>query len=316
MKRIVINACGLKSKGGITIFKNLIEDNKNVEFYIIYDNFELKQIVGNNENIFIKTPRYLHIILNYFIKKKDLIYINNFDEIIHLGNFGFKTKLKTYTFVQNVLPIVSPFGSFRNFILRILYFYSFKISDEIIVQQPHVARLMPASLKIKIIGNIKYKNIPQSKNKGFVLIYEEIKNKNPRFVTQLISELAKFDLQINIVNSSLKLNLSFLNSSNSKKIVIHNDVETKDLINIFKNNSYYIHTSNYETVGLPIYEALESGIKVIVPNEEYININNANIFKYLPRDIQSLMDACRKAINSSYIDEISVPIYYEDWNLI
>jgi len=316
MKRIVINACGLKSKGGITIFKNLIEDSKNVEFYIIYDNFELKQMIGNNENIFIKTPRYLHVILNYFIKKEDLSYINNFDEIIHLGNFGFKTKLKTYTFVQNVLPIVSPFGSFRNFILRILYFYSFKISDEIIVQQPHVARLLPASLKIKIIGNLQYKNIPQSKNKGFVLIYEEIENKNPRFVKQLVSELTKFDLQINIVNSSLKHNLSFLNSFNSKKIVIHNDAETKDLINIFKNNSYYIHTSNYETVGLPIYEALESGIKVIVPNEEYININNANIFKYLPRDIKSLMDACRKAINSNYVDEISVPIYYEDWNLI
>jgi len=316
MKRIVINACGLKSKGGITIFKNLIENNKNVEFYVIYDNFELKQIIGNNENIFINTPRYFHAILNYFIKKEDLEYINNFDEIIHLGNFGFKTKIKTSTFVQNALPIVSPFDSFRNFILRILYFYSFKISDEIIVQQPHIAKLIPASSKIKIIGNLKYKNIPQSRNKGFVLIYEEIKNKNPKFVKQFISELAKFDLQINIVNSSLKHNLSFLNNSNYKNIVFHNDVGTKDLINIFKNNSFYIHTSKYETVGLPIYEALDSGIKVIVPNEEYINIDNPNIFKYFLGDSKSLMEACRKAINSKYVDEIIVPIYFEDWTLI
>ncbi len=40
MKRIVINACGLKSKGGITVFKKLIENNTDVKFYIVYDNFE------------------------------------------------------------------------------------------------------------------------------------------------------------------------------------------------------------------------------------------------------------------------------------
>ena len=85
MKRIVINACGLKSKGGITVFKKLIENNTDVKFYIVYDNFELKQLVGNNESIFIRTPRYLQPFLNYFIKRDDLKFINNFDEIIHLS---------------------------------------------------------------------------------------------------------------------------------------------------------------------------------------------------------------------------------------
>ena len=46
MKRIVINACGLKSKGGITVFKKLVENNTEVKFYIIYDNSELKQMIG------------------------------------------------------------------------------------------------------------------------------------------------------------------------------------------------------------------------------------------------------------------------------
>ena len=66
MKRIVINACGLKSKGGITVFKKLIKNNTDVKFYIVYDNFELKQLVGNNESIFIKTPRYLQPFLNSY----------------------------------------------------------------------------------------------------------------------------------------------------------------------------------------------------------------------------------------------------------
>ena len=316
MKRIVINACGLKSKGGITVFKKLIENNTDIKFYIIYDNYELKQLIGNNENIFIKTPRYLHAGLNYFIKKDDLKYINNFDEIIHVANFGFKTKIKTYTLIQNVLPIVSPFTSFRNFILRILYIYSFKISDEIIVHQPHIANMLPASIKIKTIGKLKYKNIPQSKNKGFVLIYEDIKNKNPKFVIKFLSELTKLDLNINIVNISKTQDLSFLKKINFKNISVHNNIDNTALINIFKNNSHYIHTSKYETVGLPIYEALESGMKVIVPNEEYINIDNDNIYKYILGDVNSLMETCKISLVSKYIDEANVPIYYEDWSLI
>jgi hypothetical protein len=316
MKRIVINACGLKSKGGITVFKKLIKNNTDVKFYIVYDNFELKQLVGNNESIFIKTPRYLQPFLNYFIKRDDLKFINNFDEIIHLGNFGFKTKIKTSTFVQNVLPIVKPFASFRNFILKILYIYSFKISDEIIVQQSHVANLLPESTKIKTIGKVIYKNVPQSKNQGFVLIYENIRNKNPKFIIKFLSELVKLGQNINIVNVSRTKELSFLNHSNFKNIVVHNKVDNNKLIDIFKNNSHYIHTSKYETVGLPIYEALESGMKVIVPNEEYINIDNDNIFKYVLGDVDSLIKTCNLALVSKSLFEANVPIYYEDWNLI
>jgi hypothetical protein len=316
MKRIVINACGLKSKGGITVFKNLIENNTDVKFYIIYDNFELKKLVGNNESVYIRTPRYFHAFLNYFIKRDDLEYINNFDEIIHLGNFGFKTKIKTSTFVQNVLPIVKPFASFRNFILRILYIYNFKISDEIIVQQSHVANLMPKSTKIKTIGKVIYKNIPQSKNQGFVLIYEDIRNKNPKFIIEFLSELVKISTNINIVNVSRTQELSFLNHSNFRNIVVHNKVDNNKLIDIFKSNSHYIHTSKYETVGLPIYEALESGMKVVVPDEEYINIDNDNIFKYVLGDVDSLIKTCKISLVSKFLFEANVPIYYEDWNLI
>ena len=69
-------------------------------------------------------------------------------------------------------------------------------------------------------------------------------------------------------------------------------------------------------MGLPIYEALESGMKVIVPNEEYINIDNDNIFKYVLGDVDSLIKTCNLALVSKFLFEANVPIYYEDWNLI
>lgn len=316
MEKILINACGIKSKGGITVLKKLLEKDKNSNLFIIYDNLELKQILSIYETLFIKTPRYLQPFLSFYIKKNDPRFINNFDKIIHLGNFAFKTKLETYTLIQNIIPMKNPFESIRSFILRILYIYTFKISDKIIVQQPHVAKLMPKSTKVEIIGKVEYKNVSQSKNNGFVLIYENIKNKNPKFLIKLIKELSKLNQQIHIINSSINGDLTFLKNLDNNIINIHQNINHFDLINIFKNNSNYIHTSKYETVGLPIFEALENGMKVIVPNEDYINIDNQNIYKYVLGDINSAVEACKNSIKSKNDNEAIVPIYYEDWSLI
>ncbi len=316
MKKILISACGIKSKGGITVLKKLLENDKSSNLFVIYDNLELEPLLSNYETLFIKTPRYLQPFLSFYIKRDNPRFINNFDKIIHLGNFAFKTKLETYTFIQNVLPMKNPFGSIRSFILRILYIYTFKISDKIIVQQPHVAKLIPKSTQVEIIGKVEYRNVSQSKKNGFVLIYEDIKNKNPKFLIELIKELSKLNQQIHIINSSINSDLAFLKSLDKNIINIHQNINHFDLINIFKNNSNYIHTSKYETVGLPIFEALENGMKVIVPNEDYINIDNQNIYKYVLGDINSAVEACKNSIESKNDSEAIVPIYYEDWSLI
>ena len=41
MEKIVLNACGIKSKGGITVLKNLIDKTDNTNFFLLYDNQEL-----------------------------------------------------------------------------------------------------------------------------------------------------------------------------------------------------------------------------------------------------------------------------------
>ena len=152
MEKIVLNACGIKSKGGITVLKNILKEANNIDF-LIYDNHELEDYINGVEKLFIEYPRFTHPLLNILINKNYLKKINSFDKIIHLGNFGFKTSNYSYTFIQNILPLVKPYSSIRNFILRLLYFFSFKISDEIIVQKHHVSDLIPKSLRKKIIGN-------------------------------------------------------------------------------------------------------------------------------------------------------------------
>ncbi len=310
MKKIVINLCGVQSKGGITVINNYISQNKNNTLYVLYDNSDLDKYIKNFDSKFIDTKRIYHLFLNFFLDKQTLEKINSYDYIIHFGNFGFKTTIKSYTLIQNILPLVKPLSSLRNFALNLAYKYTFKITDEIIVQQKHVADTIPNQYKTKIIGSFEIKNIKQSENIGFVTIYEEIKNKNPKFQKELLREIAsKFDEKITVINLS-KNNEIYENNFN-----VLEDLDRNELMQVFKSHSTYIHTSEFETVGLPIYEALELGLKVVVPNLEYINLENENIFKYEFGNYSSAINAIDESIKNLEKVYCDVPIYYENWNL-
>ena len=310
MKKIVINLCGVKSKGGVTVINNYISQNKSNTLYVLYDNSDLDKYIKNFDSKFIDTKRIYHLFLNFFLDKQTLEKINSYDYIIHFGNFGFKTTIKSYTLIQNILPLVKPLSSLRNFALNLAYKYTFKITDEIIVQQKHVADTIPNQYKTKIIGSFEIKKIRQSENIGFVTIYEEIKNKNPKFQKELLREIAsKFDEKITVINLSTN-NEIYKNNFN-----VLEDLDRNELMQVFKSHSTYIHTSEFETVGLPIYEALELGLKVVVPNLEYINLENENIFKYEFGNYSSAINAIDESIKNLEKVYCDVPIYYENWNL-
>ena len=310
MKKIVINLCGVKSKGGITVINNYISQNKSNTLYVLYDNSDLDKYIKNFDSKFIDTKRIYHLFLNFFLDKQTLEKINSYDYIIHFGNFGFKTTIKSYTLIQNILPLVKPLSSLRNFALNLAYKYTFKITDEIIVQQKHVADTIPNQYKTKIIGSFEIKKIKQSENIGFVTIYEEIKNKNPKFQKELLREIAsKFDEKITVIN------LSTINEIYENNFNVLEDLDRNELMQVFKSHSTYIHTSEFETVGLPIYEALELGLKVVVPNLEYINLENENIFKYEFGNYSSAINAIDESIKNLEKVYCDVPIYYENWNL-
>ena len=64
MKKIVINLCGVKSKGGITVINNYISQNKSNTLYVLYDNSDLDKYIKNFDNKFIDTKRIYHLFLN------------------------------------------------------------------------------------------------------------------------------------------------------------------------------------------------------------------------------------------------------------
>ena len=103
MKKIVLNACGVKSLGGLKLFLESFDffSKTDSKIFVLYSEVEFYKDLNNQfyENPRVKfykttNKRYLHPFLNYFLPKKILEEINNSDAIVHFGNFGFKTVKK------------------------------------------------------------------------------------------------------------------------------------------------------------------------------------------------------------------------------
>ena len=192
-KSIVLNICGVKSLGGQVIVKSALKfiEKSNYKIILLHDNYLLDNLDINSTVQKIETSlnRYFHPYLNIFLSKKDMNMINESEAIIHFGNFGFKTKNKSYALIQNLLPL--KVKDLKNLILRYFINKSFKESDHIIYQLDHVAEEIQNQFSNKLIkiGVIeKFENDINSET-GVLSIQSQIKNKNSSFMDAVLKKL-------------------------------------------------------------------------------------------------------------------------------
>jgi hypothetical protein len=127
-KKLVLNACGVKSLGGVKLFVQAFEllVEAGTEITVLYSENEFyselkNQSLENQYVTFIKltNKRFLHPFLYLITNKTQRKLINSNDAIVHFGNFGFKTNNKSFVLIQNILPFVSK--DLKNIVLEHLY---------------------------------------------------------------------------------------------------------------------------------------------------------------------------------------------------
>ena len=123
------------------------------------------------------------------------------------------------------------------------------------------------NIKIKIIeiGEIEEVIVNASNKSGKIVFFgSDVPNKNYDFMVKVLKPYLKKS-KITIINPP-------------KNIKEFNCVytETQDqTLSVMSENEIYFHASEHETVGLPIYEAQNLGLKIIIPKRPY-----SNYFKY------------------------------------
>ena len=118
------------------------------------------------------------------------------------------------------------------------------------------------------------------------------------------------------------------NLPNKKKITVINPTTRMESFNVVRTethfetleliseNEIYFHASEYETVGLPLYEAQNLGLKVVAPLCSYTQyFSPESIFLY---EMNNLKDALKKIedAKSSDIESIDTLNYSENWKIV
>ena len=314
-KKVVLNACGVKSLGGVKLFVEAFEllSEAETEITVLYSEneffSELKNKSLENQYVtFIKltNKRFLHPFLYLITNKYQRKLIESSDAIVHFGNFGFKTKIKSFVLIQNILPFVSK--DLKNMILKIFISRSIKLSNYVVVQLKHVSELIGQEYKNKVIeiGEIEEVTVSaKNKSNKIVLFGSKVSNKNFNFMVNVLKS-TPISNEITVINPP-------------KNITDFNCVytETQDqTLSVMSENEIYFHASEHETVGLPLYEAQNLGLKLIIPDRpysKYFKGDNVLIYKY--NDIQSALEKIELA-NNLKLKNSNALIYNENWSKI
>jgi len=314
-KKLVLNACGVKSLGGVKLFVKAFEllVESGAEVIVLYSEEEFYNELKNqsleNELItFIKLTdkRYLHPFLVLIMNTKQRKLIESYDAVIHFGNFGFKTKNKSLVLLQNVLPFVQQ--NLKNVILKYFINRSIKFSEYVIVQLKHMNEIIEKKYRDKIIeiGEIEEVIVDASNKSGKIVFFgSAIPNKNFDFMVKALQTISQ-DSTITVINPP-------------KNIKEFNCVytETQDqTLSVISENEIYLHASEHETVGLPIYEAQNLGLKIIIPKRPYSDyFNYENVFFYEYKNIESAVQKIEEAKNLK-LKHTKALLYNENWSKI
>ena len=314
-KKLVLNACGVKSLGGVKLFVKAFEllVESGAEVIVLYSEEEFYNELKNqsleNELItFIKLTdkRYLHPFLVLIMNTKQRKLIESYDAVIHFGNFGFKTKNKSLVLLQNVLPFVQQ--NLKNFILKYFINRSIKFSEYVIVQLKHMNEIIEKKYRDKIIeiGEIEEVIVDASNKSGKIVFFgSDIPNKNYDFMVKALQTISQ-NSSITVINPP-------------KNIKEFNCVytETHDqTLSVISENEIYFHASEHETVGLPIYEAQNLGLKIILPKRPYSDyLKYENVFFYEYKNIDSALQKIEEAKNIK-LRHSKALLYNENWSKI
>ena len=314
-KKLVLNACGVKSLGGVKLFVEAFEllVEADTEITVLYSENEFyselkNQSLENQYVTFIKltNKRFLHPFLKLITNRSQRKIIESSDAIVHFGNFGFKTKIKSFVLIQNILPFV--LKDLKNIILRIFISRSIKSSNYVIVQLRHVSELIGQEYENKIIeiGEIEEVTInAKNKSNNVVFFGSKVSNKNYNFMVSVLKSI------------STSNNITVINPP--KNITEFNCVytETQDqTLSVMSENEIYFHASEHETVGLPLYEAQNLGLKLIIPDRPYAKyFMSDNVFVYKYNDIESALKKIEIANNLKFKKSTAL-LYNENWSRI
>ena len=97
---------------------------------------------------------------------------------------------------------------------------------------------------------------------------------------------------------------------------VRNTDTHSETLNVLSENEIYFHASEHETVGLPLYEAQNLGLKVVAPISSYTQyFSPESIFLYKMNDPDDALRKINEA-KTTNLESIETLNYSENWKIV
>ena len=246
---------------------------------------------------------------------------NQDKEILVLGDLPLNTSAKQYVLCHQSLMFQKfPFFSNRFFkftLFRILFKSFIKSEDVVLVQTKQMAenitKTFGPELKIRILDissehfswpdfSRQERKVSDGSSKNLTLIYPAAPYKHKNHL--LLNKIS----HINIAEVILTLNKKDF-PTELETVRFIGRVSREHIYELYKEVDALLFLSSYESLGLPIFEAIKCNLPIICPREEYTrNLHSENCFLFDINNPNSLEEAI-----SRVFDRLTLG-WWPDWS--
>ncbi len=296
---ITLEASNIHSGGGLVLLHILLEELSKLEIdvkiYLGYDHIIEDLHKKSYPRLKIIKTGSVKTLKRYFTKREDVVFLCNLPPFVKNKNSSLVFYNELFFKKKNLLKV-----SGIKFAIFNLWFKMFwKNVDRVLVQSPHIEDLIRSKTQSTNVINIPiYKKVDQSKNfkkeYDFCYVSSGAPHKNHKRLIQAMESLSKSGYSTSLVltvpktQEDLLSTINEFNHTNQSKITNLGYVDNSQIEDVYLKSKALVFPSLAEAFGMPLIEAHDLGLKVLVSDLPYAYDVFESVETFDPEDSQSI----------------------------
>lgn len=306
--KIILEASNIYSGGGLVLLKLLLNElntlKVSADIYIGY-NHVIKDIESENySNLNIIKTNTKETMFRYLKKRKDVVFLCNLPPFVKNKDSFLVFYNELFFKKKNILS-----KSGFKFTVFSLWFKLFnKNVDNVLVQSKHIEQLIESKTSCKNVKTIPiYKKFTKSINTeklyDFCYISSAAPHKNHSALFDALEMLLKQGTKTNIVvtipehQDNLLERINQINTQFPNTITNVGYIDNSEIEDVYSKSRALVFPSTAEAFGMPLIEAHDLGLKVLVSNLPYAYDVFEEVSTFDPTKTESIANAMRSFLN-------------------
>ena len=312
---IIIEASNINLGGGYNLLKVLLQycnqENINVKVYVSYAHINNLLIDCDFEYIDIKKTNLIATIIRYMLPRQNVLYFCSLPPFVH--NINSYVYFHSEYYASNHTD--NKQLNWRERVKKWLYYFlimlNWKHVDEFYCQTTHIQKMLKETYGITAKVCAFYNTIICKNNGLFERKYDFIypalcsTHKNHFKLLQairMVREKKSFSIILTIPHdeSLIIKEINEINDEYPSTIINVGRISQEDVFRYMENTKFLIFPSTMESLGLPLIEAVEHGLKVLSSDMKYAYNAISNPITFVPDNVCAIASCMEAALCGEY----------------